>query len=358
MLELAQVFDYFYDEFEKIYPQSPAVRKTLNDLRCCQSVYFGGDKLRCDHCEYEHFVYHSCKNRFCPKCYQKQQDQWIEKRREELLDYLYFHVVLTVPQYLHQVSKLHQQEVDSIIMFEAAAAIQKLCRDPKYIGGQVGIMEVLHTWTRDLRYHPHVHCLIPAGGLNKEGEWSPCRANYLIPVEALSDIFRAKVRDALKKAGLFRYVTKKAWQVRWVTFAKPSVQGVDKVLKYLARYVFRAPICNSNIIKIDRKNKKVTFRYCDHKKGWQTSTLTAGQFIARVIQHILPKGLRKVRYYGFWSPSQKNKLKRVISLVGKAIININKASLPREITRCCPECKTGQLIHSGIILRQRWRAPP
>ena len=257
MLELAQVFDAFWDDFcgNSFIPEP--ILKCVNDVRCCQTEYFGGDKMACDSCGREHFLYHSCKNRFCPKCYRKQQDRWLEKRRPELLDCLYYHSVTTVPHEMHGVCRQHKAIVYGILMREAAASMQKLCKDEKYLGANIGIMEVLHTWTRDQRDQPHVHCLIPAGGLDEHGNWKKCRESFLVPVKAWSDIFRAKVRDALKKEGLLRCVPKKAWKVRWFSYIKPSVQGVSKVLEYLARYVFKAPISNSNILKIDCVKKEI-----------------------------------------------------------------------------------------------------
>ena len=358
MLELSQVFDAFWDDFSEGLFIPEYIQKCINDLCCCQTEYFGGDILACDNCGKEHFVYHSCKNRFCPKCYRKQQDKWIKERSSELLNCLYFHAVVTVPPQLHGVCRQHQKIVYGILMREAAAAMQKLCQDSKFLGADIGIMEVLHTWTRSQLYHPHVHCLIPAGGLDKNNNWKVTRQSYLVPVKAWSDIFREKVRVALKKEGLLRYVPKKAWTIRWVSYAKPSVQGTDKVLKYLARYVFKAPISNSNIVKIDKQKKQVTFRFCTSDKGWQVKTLSADKFISRILQHILPRGFHKVRYYGFWSPSQKERLKRAVCLVGSHPIAAEKPCTTDMEPRECPFCKKGQLLHVKIMRSQKWRAPP
>ncbi|MCH2206135.1 MAG: transposase [Lentisphaerales bacterium] len=355
MLELATVFGHFWSDYQKSHRVSQHIIHCVNDILCCQTSYFGGDLMHCDKCGYEHFSYHSCKNRFCPKCYRKQQEKWLENRQDELVNCLYYHLVLTVPQQLHNICKIQPKLVYGILMKEASASIQLLCKDNKYPGADVGIMEVLHTWTRSLKFHPHVHCLIPAGGLGKDANWRQSRESFLIPVKALSDIFRAKVKCALKKHDLLKYVPLKAWKVRWVSFTKPSVQGARKVLEYLARYVFKAPISNSNILKIDKQKAHVTFKYCDHKKGWKKATLSAQQFIDRLVLHILPKGWQKVRYYGFWNSTQKKKLKRIIHLLGALHLKDPKNEEKQLI---CPVCLRGEMCFLKTVLSQKWRAPP
>ena len=357
MLELAQVFDSFWDEYCQNHALPEHTLTCINDLRCCQTSYFGGNLLLCNKCGHEHFCYHSCKSRFCPKCYKKQQDKWLVERRKELLNCLYFHLVLTVPQELHELCKRYPKIVYGILMRESAAAILLLCKDKKYLGANAGIMEVLHTWTRSQLLHPHVHCLVPAGGLTENGDWQKSRESFLIPVKALSDIFRAKVRDALKKEGIFNAVPSRAWKIRWVTYAKPSVQGANKVLEYLARYVFKSSISNSNILNINQLTKEVTFRYCDHKKGWEKMTLSAAQFIARIIQHMLPKGFQKIRYYGFWNSSKKEKMKKIIYLLGPHP-DSSKDEDSDKLNLLCPHCHKGQMLFFKSIIRERWRAPP
>lgn len=369
MLELAQVISLFGDEYNRGKNfVNLTQRQAMDCIVRCQTEYYGGHVKKCDCCGREKYSFHSCKNRNCPKCYRKQSEPWLEKRRQELLNCRYFHVVLTVPSQLHSLCRKHPTKVYGIIMREATAAIQKLCLDPKYVGAKVGMMAVLHTWTRTLLYHPHVHCLITGGGLSQDGHFMPARQDFLIPVRALSDIFRAKVRDALKKEGLYEGLPAKLWQQRWYSYSKPSVQGADKVLRYLARYVHRVAISNSNIRAINKPNKTVTFRYIDRQKGPCHMTLPAEQFLQRFTQHILPKGFAKVRYYGLWANASKAELLKLQNLLNgtdrKTVPKKKKTPTDNDSQQLiedepCIYCHKGTLRFLKTITRNRQqRAPP
>jgi hypothetical protein len=267
----------------------------------------------------------------------------------------------TLPRGLRRLARRRQKIVYDLLFQASQQALQKLAADPKYIGGSLGMIGVLQTWTRDLRYHPHVHYLIPAGGLAPNGTWRAARCNYLLPEKPLARIFRAKFRDLLKKAGLFDQVPSDLWQKDWVVDIITVGSG-ETAVKYLAPYVFRVALSNRNILAL--KNGRVTFRYRDAKTATtQTTTLPAEQFIRRFLHHVLPRGFQKVRTYGLLHPKQRDSLARVKELLHhKGLGNAKPVPRPaRPISGgsptavLCPSCAC-EMIHIGQIFRKR--GPP
>ena len=250
-------------------------------------------------------------------------------------------------------------------MPSAAQALLQLTADPHYVGGQVGVLAVLHTWGSTLTYHPHVHCLVTAGGVSPEGQqWLPAREGYLVPVQALSKLFRGLVLDRIR-----RQFPEIPWpsslrQKDWVVHCKPAVQGTEKVLAYLGRYIHRVALTNSRLLALD--DGKVTFRYRDSRTG-QTKTLTlnAQEFLRRFLQHVLPRGVHKVRYYGLWSPSHRDQLhawqQRLAPASAPEAASSRRA--PVEESACpppgrpCPYCKIGTLVWVRRLPPQG-RTPP
>jgi hypothetical protein len=264
-----------------------------------------------------------------------------------------------LPVGLRQVARRNQKCIYNLLFRASAAATQKLAGDPRSVGGQIGMIGVLQTWSRDLSYHPHVHYLVPAGGLSPDGQhWLSANENFLVPVKALSVIFRAKFRDALRKTELFELVPTDVWQQDWVVHCQPVGDGVA-ALKYLAPYIFRVAISNNRLVKLE--NDEVTFRYKDSKTAeTRYCTLPAETFIQRLLQHVLPKGFIKVRYYGFFSSGNRDKLKRVKSLLGSAGLFQTKADKelerPPTDTRPCPKC--GQAMQMVETITAKRRRPP
>ncbi len=262
--------------------------------------------------------------------------------------------------------RLYQQEAYGLLIKSAAESLLKLTADPRYVGGKVAVMAVLHTWGSNLSYHPHVHCLVTAGGLSSDGRtWIPARDDYLVPVNALSKLFRgiflARIRRQFEEIRL----PKSIWRKDWVVHCKPAVHRTRTVLNYLARYIHRVAITNSRIISID--NGKVTFRYKDSKSGAYIKTMTVGaeEFIRRFLQHALPAGVHKVRYYGLWSPSNRKKLRKIQQTLTQSgndqqerfEEDIDAEVSPLSAPRQCPHCKKGTLVCIGRLTRQG-RAPP
>jgi len=341
----------------------PSHRRTLRDMAQCRTAAFGGHVYYCTTCDETHYQYHSCQNRHCPQCQHNAAQQWLDKQQASLLPAPYFMVTFTLPAGLRDVARRNQQAVYNLLFRASAAALQKLAWDPRFVGGQIGLVGVLHTWGRNLSYHPHVHYLVPAGGLSADGrQWLTARHNFLVPVKALSRLFRAKFCDGLKKIDLFAQAPSETWQQDWVVHCQPVGRG-QAALKYLAPYIFRVAISNRRIIRAAAG--KVTFRYRASDTGrFRTCTLSAEEFLRRFLQHVLPKGFVKVRYYGLFSPARLHQLAVIrlwLDMSEPEAVPIDSAngcvdSVTSEREVLCPTC--GQLMQLVLTFRPRPRCPP
>lgn len=343
----------------------PSHQRAMQDIAACRTALLGGHLKLCDHCGHKVYTYHSCRNRHCPKCHRHQTERWIEKQRARLLPCFYFLLTFTLPSELRALARAHQKKLYGLLMRGAVAALHKLAHDPRYLGARPGCLAVLHTWTRALLYHPHVHLLVTAGGLSPDRtQWIPSKnPKYLVPVEALSVIFRAKMCAALKKARLLEQLPPQVWKKDWVVHCQPAGSG-RKVLDYLGRYVFRIAITNSRLERID--NGQVTFRYRDSRsQKLRRVTLPALEFMARFLQHVLPQGCAKVRYYGIWAGScrkQREQARALLSAepptpsppLAPVAPPMEPAVVPAPAP--CPHCRIGHLIVIALLLPQR--APP
>jgi len=348
----------------------PSHRRAMRDLAACRTAALGGQLTRCDHCGDERYVYHSCRNRSCPACHGSETRHWASARRAELLPVPYYHVVFTLPKELRGTVRSHQRKLLSALVTAAAHSLIQLAADPRYAGGRIGLLSVLHTWTRDLAYHPHVHCLVPGGALTRDGrQWVPTRATFLVPVRALSVLFRARFMALARKALPAERFPESIWKTSWVVYCKPTVQGVAKVVDYLARYVHRIAITNSRLVSAE--DGTVTFRYKDAEaQRWRTTTLPATEFLRRFLQHVLPRGFHKVRYYGLLSPAYRQTLRQVQLVLspgrpdtGSGIRSpgcTSEDALPSAPDRAPYKCTS---CHAGVLLVIAWiprliRAPP
>lgn len=307
--ELADVVRRFGPAYMSQYGQvtMPSQKRALSDIAACCTREFGGRLYRCDDCGDSFWRFHCCRNRACPKCHGKQTQQWLQRRETELLPCCYFHAVATVPSELHGVFRRGQKSMYGLLMKVSAEATTELCAEKRHLGGLPGILAVLHTWNCELGFHPHVHMLITGGGITTDGEhWEPARGDYLVPVAVLSRKIAAKFRDALRKErpDVFAAIPASVWQREWVSFLKPYHHANDAVLEYLSRYVFRTAISNARILGMDHTH--VTFRYKDRTAdAWRTMRLPGVEFLRRFLQHVLPRGFHKVRYYGLWHHSKR-----------------------------------------------------
>jgi hypothetical protein len=308
-VELADVVRQFASKYTSQYEDVmlPSQKRAISDIAACCTPKMGGRLYRCNDCNESFWQFYCCRNRACPKCHGEQTRQWLEKRQAELLPCGYFHAVATVPSELHDVFRQHQKFMYGLLMRVSAEAIKELCKKKRYLGGLPGLLSVLHTWNGQLGYHPHVHMLITGGGLRDDGEhWEPARGEFLVPVSLLSKKIAAKFRDALKEDNpdVFETIPTMVWRREWVSFLKHYGHGNDAVMSYLSRYVFRTAISNARILAVDQTH--VTFRYKDRKaETWRTKRLPGIEFLRRFLQHVLPRGFHKVRYYGLWHHSKR-----------------------------------------------------
>jgi hypothetical protein len=364
MIELAEVVrkhgQEYLDKFGGSMPHNH--KRALFAITACRTEEMGGHLEECDKkCGNFEYSYHSCKNGSCPKCHGADTKRWLENRKTQLLSVPYFHLVFTLPSELREVVRSNQKTLYAVLFEAAIAALNKLGLDRKYIGGQLGMLTVLHTWTRAKEYHPHLHLLIPAGGLDKDGIWRPARKKFLVPVRALSPIFRAIFMKLAKKALPEENYPKEVWKKNWVVFSRPTFNQTKKVLSYLARYVHRVAITNNSIIAME--NEHVTFRYQNATtRQWKTMPLPAMEFLRRFLQHVLPKGFHKVRYYGFLHPTQKITLKRLQLLLmerdRKRTAELEQEIAARtETVKICPCCKEGIMVVVERLPRKS-RSPP
>ena len=363
MPELADVFRLHGPAYLAKYHQKllPSHRRALWDVRHCRTEALDGHVYKCPQCLQKRYAYHSCKNRHCPKCQNGQADQWLAQKQALLLPVTYFMATFTVPDELRNLVRSHQKDLYNLMFRASSASLQKLAQDPKYVGGTLGMIGVLQTWTRDLRYHPHIHYLIPGGGLVADGQtWTSTKSDYLMPEKALAMIYRAKFRDGLAKLGLKDKVPVRTWRKPWCVDIEPVGSGKE-ALKYLTPYIFRVAISNRNILAVD--NKTVTFRYRNAKtQRYEQRTLPAEQFMHRFLQHVLPKGFQKVRTYGLYHPKQRHKLKIVkeqlqpqASETSTKNVTTNDTAAKLSVRFYCPCCKT-EMIRIGKINNKR--GPP
>jgi len=290
-------------------------RRALADIAACRTAAMGGTVARCDTCGAVQYHYHSCRNRHCPTCQEDRAHDWLARTRARLLPCPQYLLTFTLPHQLRAVARRHLRVVYAALLREAAAAVQTLARDRQWVGGTVGLLAVLHTWSRTMEYHPHAHLLVTAGALASDGRsWvKPAHARFLMPGYALSCLFRAKLRDALARAGLLDAIDPRVWHRRWTVHVQQIGSGEHATL-YLSRYVYRVALTND---RIDRwADDRVTFHYTHARTGTtRRVTLPVARFLDRFLQHVLPRGFTKVRSYGLLSPGRRADLERARGLL-------------------------------------------
>jgi Putative transposase/Transposase zinc-binding domain len=346
MPSVADVFRQYGPAYlERFGAAMPAEhKKVLAAISACRTGELGGVVYQCESCGSTHTMGRSCGNRHCPTCQQDKAKTWLEDQLDRLLPCPYFLLTFTVPAGLRGFVRQHQR-IAYAAMFEASsAAIKTLAADPKFVGTKrCGFFGVLQTWGRTLEYHPHIHYVVPGGGLSADGsQWLPSRADFFVPVKALSILFRAKFRAALDRAGLLDQVDPAVWRHDWVVDSQAVGDG-QASLKYLAPYVFRVAISDRRVVAC--ADGQVTFSY--RRSGsnrWRTMTVDALEFIRRFLQHVLPSGFPKVRHYGFLSPNSRESIEAVRWLVRLyyGLVTLLKGNLPAEpLTKPsirCPRC--------------------
>lgn len=343
--EVAQVLNRNIENLSTIASNSWQYR-TLSAIARCRTAAMGGhiDKCTNSECGELHISYNSCRNRHCPKCQGHKREQWIREREKELIKAPYFHVVFTLPSELHGLCLANQSQSYSILFKVAWSVMHDFAANHKFIGGRSGMIAILHTWGQNLSFHPHLHCIVPGGGLSKQGKWksSKAKGKYLFPVKAMSKVFRARFVEALRKElELKDDLGKTLFAKSWVIYCKRPFYGAPQVVEYLGRYTHKVAISNHRIKSLD--NNRVTFTAKDYRQGGKVKlvTLIDQEFIRRFALHILPKGFTRIRHYGILSSSLKTKiLPQLKEELGELILPDREVLKHRK----CPVCKKGELI--------------
>lgn len=315
--------------------------RALRDIAGCRTPAMGGQLWLCPQCGEQHFAYHSCGNRHCPACGADDAHAWRDRQQDLLLPVTYHLATFTVPEGLRRPIRSHPRELLALFFHAASTTLLDVCANPKWFGAIPGITAVLHTWTRQLEYHPHVHFLVTGGGLAPDGSWREPNPGFLVPVHALSTVFRARFRALLEKRhpALLALIPPETWTSAWVVHSKPVGSG-EKALRYLARYLYRVAIANSAIAHADEHT--VTFRYRDSaERKPRTASLAPHEFLRRFLQHVLPKSFVKVRYFGLHHAANRPKLRLARAFL---YLRLQQPPPPTVITPpakpapCCPRC--------------------
>ncbi len=354
MTTLADIFSRHAKNYLNRYAEHllPSHKRVIRDVILCRTESLGGQTYFCEDCREFHYSYHSCRNRHCPKCQNNKADDWLDKQQKLLLPTQYFMATVTAPEELRAIFRSNQKVLYSLLFKTSAEAIGQLALDKRFIGGKVGMLGVLQTWTRKLVYHPHIHYLIPGCALDGN-KLRRAKNDFLLHVKPLSILIRAKFRDACVKSGLFDLIPKSVWKQNWVVHIEPVGNGMA-ALKYLAPYIFRVAISDRNILS--DKDGKVTFRYRDSKSNlFRLCTLDALQFVARFLQHVLPKGFVKVRYYGLFASQNRKLLEKVKELLGQLLDPVKKICEKVIKSFCCPKCGNPMLFMGDL---PHGRGPP
>jgi hypothetical protein len=308
-LEVADIVRAHGEAFVRTHVLLPEQHAVLRAIARCRTAELGGHADVCEACGHVEVAYNSCRDRHCPKCQSLAQARWIERRMQRVLPTQAFHVVFTLPSELHGVALQNRETIFNLLFASAAEALLELGRDPKWLGAELGITSVLHTWTRDLRFHPHVHCIVTGGGLSPDGErWISTRPGFLLPVRVLGALFRGKflarlVRlydkgelrlagppSALANPARFARLRDKLYRTRWVVYAKQPFGGPEQVFRYLGRYTHRVGLSNRRLVSLDERG--VTFR----TRGEGTVALSPDEFLRRFLLHVLPRRFVKIRH--------------------------------------------------------------
>jgi hypothetical protein len=378
--EVADVFRSFGAAYLAQHSASRKQKRVLRDVALCKTAALGGHKARCDQCGHEEIYYNSCRNRHCPKCQGAARAQWLADRASEVLETSYFHVVFTLPEALGPLALQNKEVLYGLLFRAAAETLIAIAGDPKHLGAQIGFLAVLHTWGQRLDHHPHLHCVVPGGGLSSDRtRWISARESFFLPVRVLSRLFRGKfiayLREALEEGRvkfhgkLTRLHKRPRWaaflrdlaRLEWVVYSKPPFGGPEQVLKYLARYTHRVAISNQRLLSF--QEGKVTFHYQDYRCGnlERTMTLEASEFIRRFLQHVLPDSFHRIRYYGFLANRRrKENVALAWRLLGRATARLDpepqspgqetstpsaqsETEAPRK-NPICTACKKGRLV--------------
>jgi hypothetical protein len=365
--ELAEVIDKFGKDFIESYSPNTYQQRTLRALQQCRTSALGGHVDRCDECGHVRISYNSCRNRHCPKCQNTQREVWIENRKQDLLPVPYFHVVFTIPDKLNSLFLLKPSLMYSILFHTAWGTIAQFSYTK--LQAETGMMAMLHTWGQNLSLHPHLHCVVPGGGIDYKNQWKQVKISgngkvFLFPVKNLSIVFRGKFISSLQKQlpqeqGYIRDL----YKTSWVVYAKEPFGGPEQVVEYLGRYTHKVAIGNHRILSIN--DEGVKFKYRDYRDNRQKElTLKGSEFLRRFCKHIMDKGFVRIRHFGLLSTSKRIQLRELQQAFGIIVSTIKVKKDWKQVCRellhydpdLCPRCKKGKMIRIEMLLPSR--APP
>jgi hypothetical protein len=386
--ELADIFRRSGAAYRAAHGMPLEQLRVMRAIEVCRTKTLGGHVETCSQCDHTRISYNSCRNRHCPKCQNKERAKWLESRKAELLPVEYFHVVFTIPEELARIALYNQEAVYGILFRAASETLLTIARDPQHLGCEIGFFAILHTWGQNLLHHPHVHCVVPGGGLSPDYErWISCRPGFFLPVRVLSRLFRRLFLEAVEQAfqkgklqfpgELLPLADRAAFleslaplrQREWVVYAKPPLGGPQRVLEYLGRYTHRVAISNQRILAVDPD--EVTFQWKDyrhpHKQKSRQMTVTTDEFIRRFLIHTLPPGFQRIRHFGFLANRfRKEKLalcrqllappvQELLPSAAQCVLLLAVLTVPSSVA--CPKCGTGTLLRR-VLPAYRWPALP
>lgn len=361
----------------------------MRAIEVCRTATLGSHVEECDQCRHTRISYNSCRNRHCPKCQNAERAKWLEDRKAQLLPVEYFHVVFTLPEQAAQIAFHNQTEVYSLLFRAASETLLTIASDPQHLGAAIGFFGILHTWGQNLLYHPHLHCVVPGGGLSPDQQrWVSCRPGFFLPVRVLSRLFRRLFLEGLEKAfrdgklhfygdleslrdpTAFTRHLAPLGEREWVVYAKPPFGGPQQALEYLGRYTHRVAISNQRLLAVN--NGQVTFQWKDYRhKNRQKSrvlTLAAEEFIRRFLLHTLPAGFQRIRHFGLLANRHRDQRLALCRqlLSGPAANLLPPSALCRQLSQSlaarpplrCPRCGAGTMMRLGFFAAYRWPAMP
>jgi hypothetical protein len=387
--ELAGIFRQHGAAYREAHRLSRQQLRVMRAIEVCRTATLGSHVEECSQCRHIRISYNSCRNRHCPKCQNRERAKWLESRQADLLPVEYFLVVFTLPEQAARIAFYNQEVVYGILFHAASETLLTIAGDPKHLGAGIGFFSILHTWGQNLLYHPHLHCVVPGGGLSPDQQsWVSCRPGFFLPVRVLSRLFRrlflaaldkafrdGKLRfyadlESLSEAATFTRYLAPLEEREWVVYAKPPFGGPQQALEYLGRYTHRVALSNERILAVH--NGEVTFQWKDYRhKGRHKSrvmTLAADEFIRRFLLHALPAGFQRIRHFGLLA----NRYREQRLSLCRHLLTQPLAKLLPPPTRCrqlsqtlarrpplpCPKCGTGIMIRVGFLPAYRWPAVP
>ena len=387
--ELAGIFRQHGPAYRAAHALPRESLRVMRAVEVCRTATLGGHVETCGQCDFTRISYNSCRNRHCPKCQNTERAKWLESRKAELLPVEYFHVVFTIPEELARIAFYNPEVVYGILFGTAAETLLTIARDPQHLGCEIGFFAILHTWGQNLLHHPHVHCVVPGGGLSPDYDrWISCRPGFFLPVRVLSRLFRRFFLEGLEKAFeagklqffgaieslkeevVFRTFLAPLRECEWVVYAKPPFGGAQQALEYLGRYTHRVALSNERLLAVDQG--EVTFQWKDyrhkHKQNSRRMTLTADEFIRRFLIHIMPPGFQRIRHFGFLANRfRKEKMALCRKLLSAPVTELLPgaeqcllvlAALAPALSDGCPKCGAGEMLRTTILPAYRWPLLP